>query len=486
MATETSLDIFFAPEGTTFSQFKMLPVAADGKTYQLRYPLVTPEELTALISQLQQAQAEVLAPLSVNDLVTKLGKAVAYWTDPNYPLRQLAERLLPAITGYNAETVRLELKRFVRVFRKKELQRFLETELDQPAILDDFHPQKSGQLTRAYGPETVFQVFSGNIPGLQIWSLVMTTLVKASTLGKTSLSEPLFPVLFIRSLVQVDPRLAACFVILPWKGGTKPLETVAARQTAATIVYGSDQAVTSIGKLVPLDHRFLHYGHKISFAMIGREALTPDHYLTTIKQVADDITIYDQQSCLSAQTILVEAGGAVTPLMVAQLLATELENAQLKRPRAQLTQAEAAALVRFRSENDLAALADSQIKVFASKQSTAWTVVYHGQPGFAGSPLNRTVHIFQIPHLEQAPTYLTVYRPYLQSCGLAVGPERLLRLAAQLGKVGVGRICALGEMTRAQAGWHHDGQFNLLDLLRFVDIEHQAELAAEPLDPDVE
>lgn len=55
MATETPLDIFFAPEGTTFSQFKVLPVVADGKTHQLRYPLVTAEELTALITQLHQA-----------------------------------------------------------------------------------------------------------------------------------------------------------------------------------------------------------------------------------------------------------------------------------------------------------------------------------------------------------------------------------------------------------------------------------------------
>jgi hypothetical protein len=41
-------------------------------------------------------------------------------------------------------------------------------------------------------------------------------------------------------------------------------------------------------------------------------------------------------------------------------------------------------------------------------------------------------------------------------------------------------------MNRAKPGWHHDGRFNLLDLIRFVDIEHTAEQDAERYDPDVE
>ena len=34
-------------------------------------------------------------------------------------------------------------------------------------------------------------------------------------------------------------------------------------------------------------------------------------------------------------------------------------------------------------------------------------------------------------------------------------------------------------MTAPEAGWHHDGRFNLLDLVRIVEIEHGAEAAAE-------
>jgi len=49
--------------------------------------------------------------------------------------------------------------------------------------------------------------------------------------------------------------------------------------------------------------------------------------------------------------------------------------------------------------------------------------------------------------------------------------------------VGVTRICAIGAMTSPEAGWHHDGRFSLLDLVRMVDIEASTELSAESFAP---
>jgi hypothetical protein len=59
-------------------------------------------------------------------------------------------------------------------------------------------------------------------------------------------------------------------------------------------------------------------------------------------------------------------------------------------------------------------------------------------------------------------------------------------LAELLGQAGVTRICAIGAMTAPEAGWHHDGRFNLLDLVRMVEIEQSAESSAETLAPYVD
>lgn len=69
----------------------------------------------------------------------------------------------------------------------------------------------------------------------------------------------------------------------------------------------------------------------------------------------------------------------------------------------------------------------------------------------------------------------------MQTAGIAAGPEELYRLADLLGAAGVTRISAIGSMSMLEAGWHHDGRFNLLDLVRMTEIEQSAELAAQPL-----
>ena len=81
--------------------------------------------------------------------------------------------------------------------------------------------------------------------------------------------------------------------------------------------------------------------------------------------------------------------------------------------------------------------------------------------------------------LDEVLPLIAPQRDYLQTVGLAAAPGELLPLGEALGQAGVTRICALGAMTSPEAGWHHDGRFSLLDLVRMVDIEASTEHAAE-------
>ena len=55
-----------------------------------------------------------------------------------------------------------------------------------------------------------------------------------------------------------------------------------------------------------------------------------------------------------------------------------------------------------------------------------------------------------------------------------------------MGEYGIDRICPVGEMNRAKSGWHHDGGFNLLDLVHAVDIERNTDTYCDGFDMDVE
>ncbi|HSU78960.1 MAG TPA: acyl-CoA reductase [Candidatus Angelobacter sp.] len=483
---DTVIHLYRVPTSIQLAQFERKELKTSAGPFVLEYPVLSRAQIEEISSELLRSRESYLSQLSIHDIVEKVDQAIQKWLDPKYPQRQLAEALLPAITGYDAEMIRLELKRYMRNFRKKELLRFLDEELDQASMLDEFRPRKNGGMSMAFGPSLIFHVFSGNVPGVQLWSLIMGLLVKSANLGKTASAEPLMPVLFCQSLAEVDPRLAESLAILPWKGGTAELEEPAIEAAEAVIVYGSNETVDHLKPNIPHHKRFLSYGHKISFSMIGQEALTADRYYESIHRLAEDVSIYDQQSCLSPQLVFIETGGVVSPKQAAEMLASELERYHLKRPRAALSNEEAMAIHSIRTKYGFETMSSDKGAVYSSREDTAWTVLFHEETGFEGSPLNRTIHVFAVDQLDEMFDHLSPYRPYLQSCGMAVKPERLFTLARRLGEYGVDRISALGEMNRARPGWHHDGQFNLLNLLRFIDIEKSAEERAELYDPDVE
>ncbi|WP_088225738.1 acyl-CoA reductase [Desulfosporosinus sp. FKB] len=454
--------------------------------YILEFPNLSSAQVMELSTRLRLNRGKYLANLKTERIVEIIDKTIQLWLNPQYPLRKLAETLLPMITAYDAEIVRLELKRFLRGFRKKDLYRFLDEEFDNPGMLDNFRPRKSGGFTRVYGPELILHFFSGNVPGLPIWSMIMGLLLKSAGIGKTSSAEPLMAVLFAQSLAEVDENLAECLAVLPWKGGSAQFEDLLLERADAVVIYGSSQTVEKIKNKVRQPIPVLGYGHKISFAAVGQEALTADRYQDTVHRLANDVSVYDQQSCLSPQLVFVERGGVISPRQFAQLLASELDRYEKRRPRAKLGDAEIHAIRSLRNRYEAMAISNSEIDVYASGGGTEWTVVYHGRPGFEGSPLNRTIQVFACQCLEEALSHLRPYRSYLQSAGIAVAPERLEALAHCLAQEGVSRITAIGQMTLGVAGWHHDARFNLADLVRFVDIERSAEQLAELYDPDVE
>jgi hypothetical protein len=169
----------------------------------LLVPKLTSEELKQVISHLRQ-QHRKLQARKTDEIINIIDQAIKLWLDPDYHYRKLAEELLPIVTGYDSEMIRVFLHSYLRSFRKEKLQRMLEVDFTNPQVLDEFRPRTSGGLTRAYGPDLITHVFSGNVPALPLWSLVSGLLVKSSTIGKLSSSEPLFPSLFVETLREID------------------------------------------------------------------------------------------------------------------------------------------------------------------------------------------------------------------------------------------------------------------------------------------
>src|SRR5690606_5485268 len=112
----------------------------DGAVH-LRFPVLEPATLGAVLDGLVQARAEHLADRPFAEIVAVIDAVARRFLDPADPVRRLAEEELPAVTGYSPPMVRLILDRMAADWRADALERLLREELGDPGVLDGFRPR---------------------------------------------------------------------------------------------------------------------------------------------------------------------------------------------------------------------------------------------------------------------------------------------------------------------------------------------------------
>ena len=468
--------------------WQTLRYSAHGGHLDVEVPLLTDVQMQALAAHVRRAAQERLQPMTVDAVIGVIDRAVARLLDEKDPVRREADALLPIVTGFDAEMVRLGLTAYLLTFRAPQLQRFVAQDFANPKVLDGFQPALKGGAVRAFGPALLAHVWAGNVPGLPLWSLACGLLVKAGNIGKLPSAEPVFATLFARLLCEVHPPLADCLAVVWWKGGQPGPAATLYRASDTVLAYGGNAALREVREQVPASTRFIAYGHKLGVTLVGRAALDRERGPAAARRAALDVVRWEQQGCYSSHAVYVERGGAVSPRDFAQHLAAELANLGHRHPRRALALDEAEAVAAWRRAAEWRALAStdggSAGDELLGDEAAPWAVAYSDRPQpLAPTAGQRCVQVSAVEALDVVLPLLAPHASFLQTVGLATTPAELYRLGEALGRVGVTRIAPLGGMTQPEAGWHHDGRFNLADLVRMVEIEQAAERAADALAP---
>ncbi len=450
----------------------------DGQLLEVSVPVLTAPQMQALACRVRKAAATHLRPMPVAEIIDAIDRAMARLLDRNDIYRQQAEAWLPVVSGYDPDMVRLGLTGFFKTFRAAQLKRFVAEDFPNPAVLDGFQPAAKGGAVRAFGPDLLVHSWAGNVPALSLWSLVCGLLVKAPAIGKLASAEPLFAGWFARLLAEVHPPLADCLAVVWWRGAGGEEADALYDQADTVLAYGGNQTLDALRRRLPVTTRFLPHGHKLGFGLIGAQALDTLKAPGMARLAAWDVMRYDQQGCYSPHVFYVQRGAPVSPRAFADYLAAELANLQRRFARRELDLEEGAALARWQQNMEWGGEAHQLL----GPVDAPWSVAYSEslQP-LAPTALYRTIAVVAVDRLDAVLPVVAAQRDYLQTAGIAAGPEELYRLAGLLGAAGVTRISAIGSMSMPEAGWHHDGRFNLLDLVRMTEIEQSAELAAQPL-----
>lgn len=433
---------------------------------RLRVPALTPAALRAVLARLRQNRAAHLSRCSVSTLLDAIEGAARRLTRPGEPLREELVRYLPDLTGYSQPMIVLGLERMAAGWTAAALRGAMESEFGDLAVLDGFRPRKPRGLHRAVAAPLTLHIFSGNIPGVSVSSLVRALCVKSASFGKTAAGEPYLAVAFARALAEESPPLASCLAVSYWPGGSFDLETVALSEAGCVVAYGSDDAVSHIRHRLPPGVRFVGYPNRVGAALISRSALSEAAVDERVRAAAMDVVMFDQQGCVSPHTIYVEGGGQVEAAEFALALAAALDELSAELPRGTIDPAESSLIHQARAEAEMRGA-----EVIASERGTEWTVVVDDRIEFQPSPLNRLIRVVPVPRLVDAVEALRPVGAALQTVAIAADAKEVELLATSLGDIGATRIVPVGDAAWPAPHWHHDGRFQFLDLVRFVDLE---------------
>ncbi|MBI4518273.1 MAG: hypothetical protein HY699_20935 [Deltaproteobacteria bacterium] len=406
-------------------------------------PIASAATVRQVAERLRATGLRCLAPRPIADILRVLAETVEAWLHPDSPWRRRAEAALPAATGFSAPMIRHGLRLLLEPLRGDAIGRLLDTELAERTVLD-----------RISGPPLMLHIVSGNIPALAAVPIALSLAVKSAALVKESRGDRVFPPLFIESLRAIDGELGSCAASLYWMGGRVDVEVAAFAAADLVVAAGDDATIADITRRVP--GRFIGHGHRISFAVIAREARQEAEAIAA--RLAYDVAVWDQQGCLSPQLVYVERGGALGVERFAAELCRQLELAAIELPPRQLSVEDAAGVLRFRQEAEWRAVRGEEVLVLVSPGGTGGTVVYDAKPAFVPTPLNRTVWVKPVDTLAELPPLLAPARPYLEAAGLAAPPARQADLSALLTRAGVHRLCPLGEMQRPDLTWRPGGR----------------------------
>jgi hypothetical protein len=249
-------------------------------------------------------------------------------------------------------------------------------------------------------------------------------------------------------------------------------------QAEAVIAYGSDDACAAIRSHVQPQQRYLEHGHKISVGILTRSYLDAVGIEQAARNVAVDVSVFNQHACIAPQTYLVQ-GDLAQVRALGQQIATALDEYASTCPLGRLEESDAATLQLRRTAAAWAAATRPECDLWRAA-GLDWTVVLEGSVGAMSGAGNRVLRIVPVADVAQALQKLQPIARHLQNIGLGALGSELWQTAQQVARMGACRISEPGRMAEPSMMWRHDGEPCVARLVRWCDVEmHRATVHSE-------
>ena len=418
-------------------------------------------EVDAVCAAVDSARRKMLKR-SLDSRIASIAEVASRWSagPAAWPDRSL--EFLAETTAFSTSMVGHALPLVFETLDVESMQRLYASELSIADI--------SAQALEAGAAPSTLHILAGNIPGVGVFSSIFALMIGGGAILRSSAADLLSPVLWLQSLADVDPELADCLAVVHWPSGNRELALPWFSHADVVIASGSDDSIDAIRPMA--ERRFVSHGHRISFAAIARERLVGE---TQVRELADalayDVSLWDQQGCLSPQICFVEGAAEEEMLTFLSCLAQSLDGWSQKLVPAELDEAERAAIQKFRRESRWRA-ASSETSAVDLLEGDHWTLAVDDLPQFEGTCLNRCLRLVIVDSLTSLPPMMTPHRRHLETAALAAPRERRELLSESLRSAGVHRVCDVGQMQFPSLSWRQGGRPRFADWLS-AEVETQ-------------
>ncbi|WP_025109978.1 aldehyde dehydrogenase family protein [Pseudomonas sp. H1h] len=308
----------------------------------------------------------------------------------------------------------------------------------------------------------VVHITPANAPLLAFCAVLESLLSGNVNWLRPSSSDGGFTAQLLQALLECDPsgQLAGYVAVLPTTTGQIGQLCKHANGVAA---WGGERALHAIRQQLAPGCRWIDWGHRISFAYLTPDTLSP----AVLDAIVDEVCRLDQQACSSPQWLLVDSDEPAVMEGIGTQLAEAFERRAGQWPALTPTPEEASQIITSMAMARLAQSFTGQTgRVWNAR---GWRVIWSHDRQLEPSALFRSLLLKPVPRELLAGTLLP-WRNVLQSCALVCAPTQVGELARTLIAAGVTRIAPIGAIHDGYDGEPHDGVYALQRLSRRISV----------------
>ena len=346
---------------------------------------------------------------------------------------------------------------------RRALTRKLVAELGTEDPMDLSRPVLSEQCYEAWRPVgVVVHITAGNSPIVAPMATVEGLLTGNINIVKCASNMGAFASAVLADMCDGNPLADCIYLLRVSSKDTERMRFILDRADCVS-VWGGEEATRAVREMTPQGTRFVSWGHRISFAYLVPDSVTPD----SMRLLAASVCRNEQQSCSSPQCVLVDTDDPEEVRNVARMLAEALDDVGPRFPRVMPDEAQAAEIASVTQVH--------RCDCFFSGGGTiggpgdSYRILVCDRTKFMPSPLFRTVWLSPLRRCDLVST-LRCMRGYLQTAGLACRQSDLAELLDILYSAGVDRITPLDSMSASYSGEPHDGGYALPRFMRRVSL----------------